>query len=168
MSFTCSFNIPPLSFHRPPPPTSLEQKGYYGPGVFRLQPRRPPLPPPLPLHTRPPSLNEAFSSRKRLAPFDKAVNSGRGEWGVSSGSLQSAALTDAAGERPRETALKTDRQTQSRKSIEVELDTETQEHSTSLHTHRHTHVPGVGEKEQRYGSGERHREKDRHTDIHKK
>ena len=116
----------------------------------------------------PPSLNEAFSSRKRLAPFDKAVNSGRGEWGVSSGSLQSAALTDAAGERPRETALKTDRQTQSRKSIEVELDTETQEHSTRLHTHRHTHVPGVGEKEQRYGSGERHREKDRHTDIHKK
>lgn len=86
-----------------------------------------------------PSLNEAFSSRKRLAPFDKAVNFGRGEWGVSSGSLQSAALTDAAGERAQETALKTDRQTQSRKSIEVGSDTETQEHSICLHTYTHTH-----------------------------
>lgn len=174
MSFTCSFNIPPLSFHRPPPPTSLEQKGYYGPGVFRLQPRRPPLPPLLPLHTRlppppQPSLNEAFSSRKRLAPFDKAVNFGRGEWGVSSGSLQSAALTDAAGERAQETALKTDRQTQSRKSIEVGSDTETQEHSICLHTYTHTHtdthVPGCWRKraEMRVrGETERERQTHRH------
>ena len=88
--------------------------------------------------------------------------------GVSSGSLQSEALPNAAGERPQETALKTDRQTQSRKITEAELDTETQEHSTRLQTHRHTHTfPDVGEKEERWGSGERQREKDRHTDIHK-
>lgn len=69
---------------------------------------------------------------------------------------------------PQETALKTDRQTQSRKITEAELDTETQEHSTCLQTHRHTHTfPDVGEKEERWGSGERQREKDRHTDIHK-
>lgn len=112
----------------------------------------------------PPSLNEAFSSRKRLAPFDKAVNFGRGEWGVSSGSLQSAALTDAAGERAQETALKTDRQTQGRKSIEVGSDTETQEHSMCLHTytHRHTRSRVLEKKSRDAGQG---RDRERKTDT---
>lgn len=65
---------------------------------------------------------------------------------------------------PQETALKTDRQTQSRKITEAELDTETQEHSTCLQTHRHTHTHSrMLEKKRR--DGDRGRDRERKTDT---